>query len=138
MPHRHEASTASLGVVRTKDDVDRAIGGFWGLLSIEGGEAIGRSLDALFAFYRLGVRAMGLVWNHRNDLADGVDDGASGGGLTPFGKEVVKAMQEIGMVVDVSHLSESGFWDLIRIVPRPHRRLALQRPRTLRSPAKSD
>lgn len=109
----------SLGVVRTKGDVDRAIGGFWGLLSIEGGEVIGRSLDALFAFYRLGVRAMGLVWNHRNDLADGVDDGASGGGLTPFGKEVVKAMQEIGMVVDVSHLSEAGFWDLIRISRGP-------------------
>lgn len=109
----------TLGIVRTRQDVDRAAGGFWGLLSIEGGEVIDRSLDALFAFYRLGVRSMGLVWNHRNALADGVMDGAAGGGLTPFGKEVVKAMWEIGMIVDVSHLSEAGFWDLVRISRGP-------------------
>jgi len=104
-----------VGVIRTREDVDRAEGGLWGLLAIEGGEVIDRSLDALFAFYRLGVRAMGLVWNYRNALADGVMTRGGGGGLTPFGKEVVKAMWEVGMVVDVSHLSEAGFWDLVRM-----------------------
>ena len=58
---------------------------------------------------------MGLVWNYRNVSADGVIDPREGGGLTPFGKEVVKAMWEVGMVVDVSHLSEAGFWDLVRM-----------------------
>lgn len=114
---------AGEGIVRTgavlrRSDVRRAKDGFWGLLSIEGGEAIGRSIDALLAFFRLGVRAMGLVWNYRNDLADGVADD-SGGGLTPFGREVVKTMQEVGMIVDVSHLSASGFWDVVRTSRAP-------------------
>lgn len=112
-------AASPLGVIRSREDVDRAGEGFWGLLAIEGGEAIGKSLDALYAYYRLGVRSLGLVWNYRNELADGVNDGDSAGGLTPFGKEVVKAMNELGMLVDVSHLSEAGFWDVVRICRGP-------------------
>jgi len=113
-----ETGVSPAGVVLCRGDIQKARNGFWGLLSIEGGEAIGRSIEALLAFFRLGVRAMGLVWNYRNDLADGVKDD-SGGGLTPFGKEVVRTMQEIGMIVDVSHLSESGFWDVLRLARGP-------------------
>lgn len=108
-----------VGVVRTRNDVDRAATGFRALLSIEGGEAIGTSLDALYAFYQLGVRALGLVWNHPNALADGVGAGDAARGLTSFGEEVVKALQELGMLVDVSHLAEKGFWDVIRIARAP-------------------
>ncbi|MBO8141561.1 MAG: membrane dipeptidase [Firmicutes bacterium] len=89
------------------------------LLSIEGGEALEGSLSALRAFYRLGVRAMGLTWNGRNDLADGVGEAATGGGLTSFGRQVVKEMERLGMVVDVSHLAEAGFWHVLEIYPGP-------------------
>lgn len=89
------------------------------LLSIEGGEALQGSIEVLHAFFRLGVRAMGLVWNHRNELADGVADADAGGGLTPFGRRVVAEMERLGMAVDVSHLSQAGFWDVVRRAEKP-------------------
>lgn len=113
------SSLSGIGCVLRKGDVERARGGFWGLLSIEGGEAIGGSVDALEAYFRFGVRAMGLVWNHRNELADGVAEAESGGGLTRLGREVVRRMNEWGMLVDVSHLSETGFWDVVRCAKAP-------------------
>ncbi len=89
------------------------------ILSIEGGEALEGELSLLRIYYRLGVRCMGLTWNKRNQIADGVDDGDSGGGLTPFGRKVVREMEALGMIVDVSHLSERGFWDVIETARRP-------------------
>lgn len=83
------------------------------VLSIEGGDALQGDLSALRVFYRLGVRSICLTWNHRNEIADGVADAASGGGLTPFGRDVVKEMNRLGMIVDVSHLAEKGFWDVV-------------------------
>lgn len=83
-----------------------------GLISLEGAEPIGGDLGLLQLLFRLGVRAMGLTWNHRNALADGVAEAASGGGLTSFGRQVVAEMSRLGMLVDVSHLSEAGFWDV--------------------------
>lgn len=83
------------------------------VLTIEGGDALEGSISALRMLYELGVRAITLTWNHRNQIADGVADASTGGGLTPFGKEVVKEMNRLGMLVDVSHLSETGFWDVI-------------------------
>lgn len=91
-----------------------------GLLSLEGGEALEGELSSLRMLYRLGVRAMTLTWNHRNALADGAAERATGGGLTLFGKAVVKEMNRLGMVVDVSHLSEAGFWDVEEIAEAPY------------------
>lgn len=82
------------------------------LLSIEGGEALEGDISVLRILYRLGVRAMTLTWNYRNAIADGVLEREAGGGLTKFGREVVKEMNRLGMIVDVSHLSEAGFWDV--------------------------
>ncbi|MCX7921842.1 MAG: dipeptidase [Clostridia bacterium] len=89
------------------------------ILSIEGGEALQGSLSALRIFYRLGVRSICLTWNHRNEIADGVADGSSGGGLTPFGRDVIKEMNSLGMLVDLSHISEKGFWDAIELSSLP-------------------
>lgn len=89
------------------------------ILSIEGGDALQGSIEALRTFYRLGVRSICLTWNYRNEIADGVKDSDSKGGLTPFGKEVVKEMNSLGMIVDVSHISESGFWDVIQTTSYP-------------------
>lgn len=90
------------------------------LLSLEGGEALEGELSSLRMFYRLGVRAMTLTWNHRNELADGVAERETKGGLTVFGKEVVKEMNRLGMIVDVSHLSEAGFCDVEKIAEKPY------------------
>ncbi len=83
------------------------------ILTIEGGDALEGSISALRMLYELGVRAITLTWNYRNQIADGVADAITGGGLTPFGNDVVAEMNRLGMMVDVSHLSEAGFWDVI-------------------------
>ncbi|MGI6667561.1 MAG: dipeptidase [Bacillota bacterium] len=102
-------------------DIEEAktLGKTCGLLSIEGGEAVEGSLSLLRGFYRLGVRAMGLTWNQRNDIADGVGEKSAGSGLTDFGVSLVKEMERIGMMVDVSHLSDSSFWAVANIAERP-------------------
>jgi membrane dipeptidase len=84
-----------------------------GILTVEGGEALQGSLAVLRALYRLGVRALTLTWNFRNALADGVDETRTGGGLSNFGVEVVREMGRLGMLVDVSHLTEAGFWQVM-------------------------
>jgi len=88
------------------------------LLSIEGGEAIEGDLSLLRVFYILGVRAMTLTWSLRNDLGDGIL-GSDNYGLTAFGKDVIKEMNRLGIIVDVSHLNERGFWDVIDICEKP-------------------
>lgn len=89
------------------------------LLAIEGGEALEGKLANLRMFYRLGARLLTLTWNHRNDLAAGQGEGSSGGGLSLFGQAVVKEMNRLGMLVDVSHLNEEGFWDVLRLSEAP-------------------
>ncbi len=86
------------------------------MLSIEGATPIQDDIDLLYSFYDLGVRAMGLTWNHRNMLADGIDNDY---GLTGFGKEVVKEMEKLGMMIDVSHLNIAGFKDVFDTVSCP-------------------
>ncbi len=92
--------------------------GVGGMLSIEGGESLEGSLYMLRDFYRLGVRALTLTWSRRNELGDGIGED-SGSGLTGFGKSVVKEMNRLGMIVDVSHLNEDGFWDTVNVCNDP-------------------
>ncbi|MBM7854481.1 membrane dipeptidase [Desulfohalotomaculum tongense] len=89
------------------------------VLAIEGGEALGGRLYMLPVYHRLGVRCMTLTWNGRNSIADGVGEGRTRGGLTNFGVEVVREMNKLGMLIDVSHLSEAGFWDVLDISSQP-------------------
>lgn len=89
------------------------------LLAIEEGGAIDGSLEALRMLYELGVRAMTLTWSNRNDIADGVNEECSGGGLTTFGRQVVAEMNRLGMLVDVSHIATAGFWDVIETSTKP-------------------
>jgi membrane dipeptidase len=90
-----------------------------GLLSLEGAEPIGSDLRMLQHFYRLGVRAVGLTWNGRNALADGVGEAESRGGLTSAGRRVIAEMNRLRMLIDVSHLSEAGFWDVAGVCRGP-------------------
>lgn len=89
------------------------------LLAIEEGGAIDGSLEALRCLYELGVRAMTLTWSNRNDIADGINEEATGSGLTVFGKQVVVEMNRLGMLVDVSHISTAGFWSVIETSTKP-------------------
>lgn len=83
------------------------------VLGIEGGEALNGNLAVLHALHRLGVRFLGLTWNQRNQIADGVAEGITGGGLTCFGRELVREMNSLGMLIDLAHISEAGFWDVL-------------------------
>ena len=87
-------------------------------LGLEGGEPLEDSLDLFEVFYRLGVRVLTLTWNLRNSIGDGVLE-RTNGGLTNFGIEVLKKAEEFGIVVDVSHLNEAGFWDVIENATAP-------------------
>lgn len=116
-----EAVSDQIEPVQRYADIERLIssGKAAALLAIEGGEALSGKLSVLRLFYRLGVRSIGLTWNGRNELADGVGEGRTGGGLTEFGVAAVKEMNRLGMLVDVSHLAEPGFWDVIKNSGRP-------------------
>jgi membrane dipeptidase len=83
------------------------------MLNLEGGDLIEGSVGVLRMFYKLGVRMLTLAWNDRNLLADGVAYSMTRGGLTSLGVEVLKEAAELGILIDVSHLSEAGFWDVV-------------------------
>ena len=89
------------------------------LMGIEGGHAIEDSLMALRDFYRLGIRYMTLTHNNTNNWADSCCDEAKHNGLSDFGKEVVREMNRIGMLVDVSHVSDKTMSDVLDISTAP-------------------
>lgn len=89
------------------------------LLGMEGGHAIENSLGALRAYYRLGVRYMTLTHNVTLDWADAAMDVPRHNGLTPFGKEVVREMNRLGMIVDISHVTPKVMHDVLDIADAP-------------------
>jgi len=89
------------------------------LMGIEGGHAIEDSLPALREFYRLGVRYMTLTWNNTNNWADAGRGQKKYGGLNDFGKEVVREMNRLGMLVDVSHVSDETMSDALDVSKAP-------------------
>lgn len=91
------------------------------LLAMEDGVVIGNSIEELLCRYEQGLRLLTLTWNYENDLGypNHSDSILMKRGLKPFGKEVVEVMNELGMIVDVSHLSEGGFYDVAQISKKP-------------------
>jgi membrane dipeptidase len=89
------------------------------LMGIEGGHAIENSLFALRDFYRLGVRYMTLTHNNTNDWADACCDASRHNGLSDFGREVVREMNRIGMLIDISHVSDKTMSDVLDISTAP-------------------
>jgi len=90
-----------------------------GILSLEGAEALEGDLRVLRAFYKLGVRNIGLTWNLRNAAADGVDEMRSSSGLTNFGVQLVQETNHLGIMVDISHLSPTGVRDVLHVSEAP-------------------
>ncbi len=94
------------------------------VLHFEGAEAIDPRLDALLVFYQAGLRSVGIVWSRPNAFGYGVPfdfprSPDTGPGLTPAGKDLVRACNELGILVDISHLNEKGFWDVVRLSDAP-------------------
>jgi membrane dipeptidase len=116
-----------LVVARTIADVDAAFDGSSppvAVLHLEGAEAIDPGLEALDQWYAAGLRSLGPVWSRPNAFAHGVQFAFPsspdiGPGLTEHGAALVRACTELGILVDLSHLNEAGFWDVARIEAGP-------------------
>ncbi len=116
-----------LTVARRIEDVDAALAegaSPVAVLHLEGAEAIDPGLEALPAWHAMGLRSLGPVWSRANAFATGVQFAMPsspdiGPGLTDAGVALVKACAELGIVVDLSHLNEKGFWDVARLEAGP-------------------
>lgn len=113
-------------VARSVDDLKNAIGSgrLAAILHFEGAEMIDRDLNALDVFYQAGLRSLGPVWSRDNIFATGVPfkfptSPDIGPGLTDDGKRLLKRCNELGILFDLSHLNEKGFWDVERLSDAP-------------------
>ena len=116
-----ERHPKDLMIATSVADIRRAkrTGKIAALMGIEGGHAIEDSLPALREFYRLGVRYMTLTWNNTNNWADAGRGEKKHNGLSDFGKEVVREMNRLGMLVDVSHVSDDTMSDALDVSTAP-------------------
>lgn len=127
--HLYRLETISEGgvkVVRTADEIGQCIRDavFAALMHIEGAEAIDPEFYALEAFHRAGLRSLGLVWSRPNLYGHGVPfkfgmSPDTGPGLTDAGKDLVRACNQLQIMIDLSHLNERGFWDVAEITDAP-------------------
>jgi membrane dipeptidase len=119
-------SDGQVKVVRTVDELITCLrkGVLAAILHFEGAEAIDPGLDALEVFYQAGLRSLGIVWSRPNAFAHGVPFGFprssdTGPGLTDAGRELVRACNRLGIMLDLSHLNEQGFWDVAELSDAP-------------------
>ena len=121
-----DESSGQIKVIRTADELTACLEG--GVLAValhfEGAEAIGPDLSALDVYYRAGLRSLGLVWSRPNIFAHGVPfkvphSPDTGPGLTDVGRELVQACNRLGIMIDLSHLNEAGFWDVAKMTQAP-------------------
>ncbi len=121
-----EESEGQVKVVRDVEEVRRCLrdGVIAAVLHFEGAEAIDTDLNALEVFYRAGLRSLGIVWSRPNAFGQGVPFGYplspdTGPGLTDAGKRLVRACNRLGILIDLSHLNEKGFWDVAALSDKP-------------------
>lgn len=109
-----------LEIVRTSAGAEQALkeGRMYAFLAVEGMEAIGGDLSGIDRYVDFGVRIGMLTWNEENFLATGAK-GDPGSGLTDLGRQAVRRMQKQRMIVDVSHLNDGGFWEVVRLTQGP-------------------
>jgi len=119
-------SGGSLRVVRTAGEIEACLreGVLAAVLHFEGAENLGPDPSALEEFHERGLRSLGLVWSRPNAYGHGVpfrfpSSPDTGPGLTEAGRELVRECNRLGVLVDLSHLNERGFWDVARITEAP-------------------
>ena len=100
---------------------NKAAGKMSGVLTVEDGVALDGKIERVDEFYQKGVRMIGLTWNYENCIGYPCKDDPKEHmlGLKPFGIEAVQRMNELGIMIDTSHLSEGGFWDVIKHSSKP-------------------
>jgi membrane dipeptidase len=89
------------------------------VLHLEGAECLGNDVEILRILYRMGLRSIGLTWNHRNLLADGVGEGDSAGGLSRKGKEILEEMGKLGIMLDLAHISRNSYFEALNFYSKP-------------------
>jgi len=89
------------------------------MIGVEGGHAIENSLENLHRLHELGTRYLTLTWNHNNDWADSATDAPQHGGLTPFGREVIRELNELRILIDLSHAAETTFYQVLETSAQP-------------------
>jgi membrane dipeptidase len=116
-----EAQRSQVELALTASDVERITGAakIAVVLTIESGHAIDDDLAVLRTYYRLGVRSMTLTHFRNTNWADSSTDKPAHNGLAKFGEEVVREMNRIGMIVDVSHVADKTFYDTLRVTRQP-------------------
>jgi membrane dipeptidase len=110
-----------LGLATTADDIERLHreGKIAVLLGVEGGHQIEGDLHVLDAFYRLGVRYMTLTHTKNDELGDSSGDKPVWKGLSPLGRQAIERMNQLGMMVDISHVSDNTFYDALAVSKAP-------------------
>lgn len=114
-------------IVKTPAELERAVKDkkFAAMMGVEGGHMIEDKIENLDNLYIRGARYMTLTWNNSTSWATSAADETTKGesllhkGLTEFGKKVVNRMNELGMIIDVSHIGEQTFWDVMKITKKP-------------------
>ena len=116
-----EQAGDEMSIVTTKRSLSEAIkdGKLGVVLAIENSDAVEGSLNVLRMLFKLGVRSIGLTHNPRSLAADGVGESRTGGGLTTFGVQLIEEMNRLGIIVDLAHISEKGFWDALEVSRKP-------------------
>jgi len=119
-------SKGKLKICTTANEIQECIntGVIAAVLHMEGAEAIDENLNNLEVLYRAGVRSIGPVWSRPTIFGTGVpfkfpSSPDTGSGLTDLGKELVRCCNQMGIVVDVSHITEKGFWDIAKLSDAP-------------------
>lgn len=113
-----EKNSDMIGFAKSAKEVleNREKGLFSGILTIEGAAGIGFDPEKLEEVHKIGFRMTSLGWNEKNPLTG---SHVTGGGLTDLGRVYVRQAQRLGMMVDVSHISDEGFWDILNITEAP-------------------
>jgi membrane dipeptidase len=116
-----DQSDGAVRLVQEYNDLERCHteGSFGAILHYEGAESIDPEFAVLRLSYSLGLRSLGLTWSRSNIFAEGVGDANRDRGLTYLGKELVRRCNDMGVLVDVSHLNVAGFWDVIETSSQP-------------------
>lgn len=120
--HRElEKNKSHMALITNKEDLVQVgqLDKVHALLTVEGGEILCGKTALLHILFRLGVRSIGLTWNQRNDIADGCGEALTCSSLTNFGIEVIKEMNLLGMIIDLAHISERGFWAVLEHTRQP-------------------
>jgi len=116
-----ESSKDEVLIIGTEKDLFETLrkGNLAVILAIENSDAVEGSLNILRMLFKLGVRSIGLTHNPRSLAADGVGESRTGGGLTNFGVQLIEEMNNLGILVDLAHISEKGFWDALEVSRKP-------------------